>query len=500
MMLIKQISFFFCVFLFTCSFLPSRLNSQLVIQADIIELIETAKSGSSAALVAKTRLENQYWRNISFDAGFKPQFSLNATLPDISRVINSITLPTGEEAFVNRSFMRNSLGLQVFQAIPQTGGSFSVRTDFERLDLFGTSTQERSNSYLTTPLSIGFNQPLFQFNQIKWNQELMKLQYEQAEKRYIEEYEMIAVEVVNRFFELYQTELNLKTALENQVYLDSLALTARKRFDLGRIGETEMLQVGLSALNADAQVSNLEQEKQINTELLRDYLGIKEKVRFELSAPGEIEEYIINIDRALMFANQNRSDIIDFSLRIKNAQLELEQAKQANKPELNLNGRFGLTNSARSISNVFKGLNDQESFQLSINIPIADWGRTKAQRKIAESGIELEELLIQEEKISFKRDIEVTIEQLDLVRNRLVLAKTALEIADKRQDIAKKRYQLGKQDATNLNIAIQEYAKAEQSYYQALWEMWQTHYRIRFLTLYDFQTNTPLVAPEIEKE
>lgn len=478
----------------------STLKGQLLINADINELIETARSGSSAALVAKTRLENQYWRNVSFDAGFKPQLSLNATLPDLNRVISSIPLPTGEEAFVNRSFMNNRIGLSVFQQIPQTGGSFFVGANLERLDLFGTSTQNKSTSYLSTPLNIGFNQPLFQFNSIKWNQELMELQYKQAEKRYIEEYEMIAVEVVNRFFELYQTELNLSTALDNQSYLDSLASTARKRHELGRIGETEMLQVGLSALNADALVSTLKQDKQNKTETLRDYLGIKEEVQFDLKDPGEIEAYIIDTERALLFANQNRSDITEFALRIKNAQLELEQAKQANKPDLRVAGFFGLTNSAQRFGDVFNGLNDQESLQLSISIPIADWGRTKAQRKIAESSIELEELLIQEEKISFQREIEVTIEQLELVRNRLVLAKTALDIAAKRQDITKKRYQLGKQDATNLNIAIQDYASAEQSYYQALWEMWQTHYSIRFLTLYDFQNNKPIVAPEVLKE
>ena len=490
----------YSIVLVLCFIPSSQLKSQLIIDAEINELIETARSGSSAALVAKTRLENQYWRNVSFDAGFKPQFSLNATLPNLNRVINSITLPTGEEAFVNRSFMTNSVGLQVFQAVPQTGGSFFVSTDVERLDLFGTSTQNKSSSYLSTPLSIGFNQPLFQFNRIKWDQELMELQYKQAEKRYVEEYEMIAVEVVNRFFDLYQTELNLETAKENFNFLDSLASTARKRFELGRIGETEMLQVGLSALNADALVSTLEQDKQNKTEILRDYLSIKEEVVFNLQDPGEIEAYIIDAERALLFANEHRSDITDFMLRIKNAQLELEQAKQANKPELSVNGRFGLTNSAQNFGDVFSGLKDQESVRLSIRVPIADWGRTKAQRKIAESSIELEELLIQEEKISFKRDIEVAIEQLDLVRNRLSLAKTALDIAGKREEITKKRYQLGKQDATNLNIAIQEYAGAERSYYQALWEMWQTHYRIRFLTLYDFQTNAPLAAPTIETE
>ena len=162
----------------------SNFYSQLIINTDIYELILTAQSGSSASLLARTRLENQYWQNVSFKAGFKPQFSLSAELPSLNRSISSITLPTGEEAFVNRSFMTNSLGLQMTQRVPQTGGFFFISSEMQRLDIFATSSQQKSSSYLSAPLSVGFNQPLFQFNEFKWQQELMDLEYQRAEKRF----------------------------------------------------------------------------------------------------------------------------------------------------------------------------------------------------------------------------------------------------------------------------------------------------------------------------
>ena len=337
---------------------------------------------------------------------------------------------------------------------------------------------------------------MFQFNQLKWDQELQQLEYAKAEKVYTEEYEMIALETVNRYFDLYLTELNLATAEENFQYLDSLANTAQKRFELGRISETEMLQVQLSARNADARIATLEQERQNKTERLRDYLGIQEEVVFALEPPQEIETYLVDKNQALTLADDNRSTVDDFKIRLKNAEMELERALNQNQPTLSINGSFGLTQSAPTFGGAFSSLQDQERISLSIEIPIADWGRSKARQEIAQSSLELEQLQIKEDRINFEREVALAVDQIPLVREKLTLANTALNIAQKRQDISKKRYQLGKQDATNLNIAIQEFATAEQSYYQTLWEMWQLHYRLRLLTLYDFQNNQSLRIEE----
>jgi outer membrane protein TolC len=479
-------------YLVIISICHTGMIGQQVVNIRLHEVIKAAQEGSSSALLSETRLKNQYWRYVSFKSFFKPQLAVNGVIPSINRSISSIALPDGSEAFVNRSFMSNSVGVQMTQNIIQTGGSIFVSSDIERLDLFGSAIQPKRTSYLSTPVSIGFEQPLFGFNSFKWNMEIQNMQYARAAKLRIEENEMIAIETLNRFFDLYLTDLNLETTIDNQIYLDSLAKIAVNRFDLGRIGETEMLQVELSARNADASVARLQQERQDKNERLRNYLGIEDQVIFNLLPPEELLKYDVSYQDALQFALDHRSEIADYAIRLKQAKMELEQAKFANRPTIGLNGRFGLTQSAETLGGAFVGLRDQESVRLTFRIPIADWGRSKAQREIAKSDLELEELQLRQERVNFERELELTTNQLDLVRDQLELAKAAFDISFKRQDIAKKRYSLGKQDATNLNIAIQEYASAKQNYYTALWELWQTHYQIRILTLFDFQQNKKL--------
>ncbi len=487
-MKLTRVSLF--VFLIAINFLV--LPAQTTVEVGLLELIQRAQDGSSAALLSETRLKNQYWRYVAFKSFFKPQLSLNGDLPSLNRSISSITLPDGSEAFVNRSFMSNSLGLQITQNIMKTGGSVFLGSDIQRLDLFSTNVQNKSTSYLSAPLNIGFVQPLFAFNQFKWNQELQKMQYTRAGKRRVEENEMIAIEVLNRYFDLYLTELNLETIRDNFRYLDSLAIIAEGRFGLGRIGETEMLQVQLSAQNSRALVARLEQDRQDKNERLRNYLGLEEQVLFVLIPPDILMPYDVSFQRALDYAREHRSEIADFEIRIKQAQLEVEQAKYLNRPEISLTGRFGLTQTAQSFGDAFRGLQDQESVRLSFNVPIADWGRSKSQREIAKSDLELEELQVRQERINLEREIDLATSQIYLVREQLILAERAFQIAEKRQDIAKKRYTLGTQDATNLNIAIQEYASAKENYYSVLWDLWQIHYRIRMMTLFDFQLNVPL--------
>lgn len=470
--------------------------SQLTINANLDEIIETAITKSPSQLLAKTRLSNEYWQYVGFNSTFKPQLSFNAIVPNLNRRIDAIALPDGSEAFINRSFMNTSVGVQLGQVIPQTGGRLFISTDLERIDLFETQSQVASKAFLSTPISIGFSQPIFDFNNFRWLKEIRALEYDQSKQAYQEEEEEIIYDVVNLYFDLYIEKINLQQAYRDQNYLDSLATTAIGRFSVGRISETEMLQVQLSAKNAVATVNSLELEVQNKNESLRNYLGIQEEVIFELESPENIPEYNIDLQKALAEAEINRSQTTEFRLRLLRAEMDLEEVNKSSGINISLNGSFGLTQSGGSVGDAYKSLLDQERITLSVNIPIADWGRTKAQKEIAKSNLDLEQLQVKQDKISFQREITVNVEQFKLKKKQLALAIEALEIAGKRLDITKSRYNIGKIDVTNLNIAIQENESARQAYYTALWALKQAHHEIRLLTLYDFALDRSISVGE----
>lgn len=471
----------------------SDLSSQREVNATLDEIIATAQTGAPDALVAQSKLINSKWQNVAFYAGFKPQLRLNATLPDLNRQIDAINLPDGSVDFLNRSFMNTRVGLSLFQVIRKTGGTVSLGTSLNRLDLFQTNSQDRFTSYLSNPISLTFDQPLFQFNRYEWDKKENDITYQSQQKQYVEQRETIAFDATNNFFRLYVTTIELENAKQNQTYLDSLNIIAEGRYSVGRIAETEMLQVKLSSKNADARVSSLELDVQIQTEELRDFLGISEEVSFILVAPNDPPVYLIDQDIAISQANKNRSRTLEFRRRLLVAERNVEQARRSSGPSISLEGSLGFTQTSPELSEAYNNLLDQESVRLTLSLPIADFGLRKAQKEIAKSNLELEQLQVSLDQNNFDREITVNINQLELKRKQLKLEKEALEVATLRLDIAKKRYQIGKTDVLDLNVAIQEHRSSIQQYYNALWNVWNAHYRIRNLTLYDFVENAPIV-------
>lgn len=476
----------------SCCLLLS-ISAQQSVSLSLNEAIEVAQSDSPDAKVASSQLNNSKWRNVAFYAGFKPQLRFNATLPSLNRQIDAITLPDGSVQFINRSFMNNTVGISLFQQIRQTGGNITVGTGLNRLDLFKTESQNYSRSYLSTPISLSFNQPLFQFNRYSWDKKQNDLNYETQQKRYNENKELVAFNTMNYFFQLYVTNIQLANARKNLSYLDSLNTIAEGRYSVGRIAETEMLQVKLSAKNATADVSALELNVQIQTEVLRDHLGLKEEVVFNLESPSDPPAYEIDSKEALVHALANQSRTLQFRQRILQAERQVAEAKQSSSPELTLQGTVGLTQTASSLGDSYRNLLDQERVSLTLSVPIADWGLSKAQKEIAQSNLELEQLQVARDQTSLERDIIINVNQLELRRRQLNLQKEALEVAELRMDIAKKRYQIGKTDVLDLNVAIQEHRSAVQQYYNALWEAWRAHYQIRNLTLYDFVLDQSII-------
>ena len=473
-----------------------QLNCQTkTLKLSLPEIVALAQSDAPNVLIANTRLNNNYWRYQSFLEDYKPQIRLDAALPNLDRSITAITLPNGQDAFIRRSQMSSRLGLQLQQQITATGGTIFASTGLERIDIFNPDAPI-FNSFLSAPISIGFNQPLFAFNQLKWDKKIEPLRYTERTKEFAEEMEGVAFQAANLFFDVLIAQLNLAAAEQEKMNADTLFSISKGRFEVGKIAETELLNIELRSLNADAAVAQASLTVQTNTEALRNHLGIKEAVTFDLVTPTNIPSFLVDAEKALKFARINRSNSVNFERRLMEAESEVEQADRE-RFNINFFGRFGLTQTAENFGDAYRDLLDQEVVNLGIQMPLADWGKTKANKEIAASNLELTKVSIEQERVDFERNILIRVQQFDLVRNQVKLAQRAYEASIKREDITRKRYLIAKIGITELNIAITEKEQARQNFVQALQNFWLAYYELRTLTLYDFAEDKSLVrVPE----
>ncbi|MCX8209661.1 MAG: TolC family protein [Lewinella sp.] len=476
------------------SFFCTCVSAQEVYTLNLEEVVDIARSESPDMKLAETRLNNSLWRYRSFQADYKPQINLEATLPGLNRSIEPITLPDGSEDFVSRAFMRNSVNLFLSQPITATGGQVFLTTGLRRLDIFKTDINAGSLSYLSTPISIGFTQPLRTYNELKWRKKTEPLRYQENKREFNEAKEQAAATSSDLFFDLLIAQLTLEAATKNKVNADTLYQISQGRYSVGRIAETDLLQIELSVMNANAQLASADLNAQTANEQLRSFLGITTNAEFQLIPPDGIPTNNVDADQALQYALENRSLIIAFERRALEAEAEVDRAVKNNGFQVDINGQFGLSGTGNSFGNAYDGLIDQEVVTLGIRVPIADFGKARSRIEVARSNQDLERLNITQEKISFERRIRLQVRQYDLLRNQVTLSDRAYEVSIRRQDITRKRYLIGKLSVTELNLAVKEQDAARGQYLSSLRNFWIGYYELRRLTLFDFITGDKLVV------
>lgn len=480
-------------FLLLCYFV-SPTNAQEIVQLDLTEVVEIARSESPDAKLAETRLNNNYWRFRSAQADLKPQITLDATLPNLNRSIEGITLPDGRENFISRALMRNRVGISLSQPIVATGGQVFLFTGLRRLDIFKNEVTDGAISYLSTPISLGFNQPLRGYNALKWSKKIAPLRYEEQQRAFNEQKETAAAESARLFFNLLIAQLNLEAAEKNKSNADTLYSISQGRFGVGRIAETDLLQIELSSMNANASYAQATLNAQTANEALRRFLGITKNVAFDLVPPAALPDVVVEEEVALEYANKYRSEILAYERRRLEAEASLDQARKTNGFRVNLEGQFGLSGTSQEFGQAYNGLIDQEVFTLGLSVPIADFGKARSRIEVAKSNQELELLNVAQERISLERRVKLQVQQFDLLRNQVALADRAYEVSRRNEEITRKRYLIGKISVTELNLAVRSMDSARAQYVGALRNFWLGYYELRRLTLFDFIAGKPLVA------
>ena len=162
------------------------------------EVISAARSGSVPALQARAAFVSDYWAWRAYQASRLPSLSLYGTLGSFDRSLRLLqNYETGEMVYTPNYNMENSLGLRARQNITFTGGTLNLYTDLTRIDQFGSG----GRTWYAQPVTLSYSQPLFAYNQFKWDKLISPKEYERAKRIYLESMEDVTLQAVDRFFE-----------------------------------------------------------------------------------------------------------------------------------------------------------------------------------------------------------------------------------------------------------------------------------------------------------
>lgn len=464
---------------------PASAQHNDTLHLSLQQAVEMAREKSISARQASTIRKTKYWEYRTFLSNYKPQLSLEGALPKYIKNYNEVTQPDGSVLFQPVQNNNSALNLSFSQSIAATGGTAFGTTQLQRFDDF----ERNKVLYNGVPFGIGYTQPLFMYNDLRWEKKIQPLLYAESKQAYIEDMEQIAIKVNTCFFDLLMAQVNLQVAETNLDNTRNIMRIANEKFNLGKISRNEILQLQLEQLKAEKAVGIARRDMEIASLALRSNAGLQDAQKIVLSWPPPNVNMQVNSDKVLAEAYANRSDAIAFERKIAEARRDVAKAKGDNGLNASLTAQLGYSKSGNTIGKVYNAPISQQLVNLTFVIPILDWGRSKSRTKTAEANLEFTTYAVEQDRQIFVQEIVTQVTLYQMMKEQLALTASADSIATEKYQIAKDRYVLGNLSITDLSIAFQEKDQAKRDYITALRDSWGAYYQLRYLSLYDFERN-----------
>lgn len=472
-----------------------NIRSQELKRLTLEDVLKLAEEQSPNALMAKHRFRASYWQYRTFKAEYRPSLTLTGTTPNYStayeRVWNSVQ---NQWEYRSTNVLRNIGSLALSQNIGVTGGTIFLNSDLTLENNF----EKDERNYITSPISIGFTQPLFRYNNLKWQKKIEPVRYEAAKRTFLSDIEMVHTQAVNYFFQLALAQSNKQIADMNFANADTLYEIAKGRYELGTIAENELLELQLSWLNTETSRKEAEINLRDREIRMKSFLGFNENVRLELIIPTSIPDLQVNPQEVLELALENNPQILNQQLSVLNAQSNLAQAKAERGLNANLNASFGMRDQDSDFRLAYKDPNQQQNIRIGITVPILDWGLGKGKFHMAKSSLELAQVTADQAIVDFEQNLVLDVEQFNLQKDQVMVAAKSDTVAMRMYEVTKQRFLIGKIAILELNNADTKKDQNRRAYIQQLQNYWNYFYNLRSLALYDFVNRKPLET-EFEK-
>ncbi len=452
------------------------------------ECIDIAQEQSPVAISARHALISSKWQYQSYRADLLPSLSISGDAPNYNKGL-SLEFADGVYDYFDVRQSDAAAQVSVNQNLLLTGGTLSLSTGITKLGIFKDEDRYRWQS---TPLVVGLQQPILGFNNLKWRQRLEPLEYEIAQKEYVQQMEGLAVMVSDRFFDVMLARINMENARFNVARNDSIYQISQGRYNVGSIAENDLLQSELALRNAEADLTRARLEYDRNVNDLKIILGYSTDTKLELNPPEELPELDVSIPRAKQLAMRNNSEALNYRLDELEADRNYAQAKSESGFSATLNANFGLNQTSEDFSDLYESPANQQFITVGFEVPIFNWGKQQAQVNAARNQQQEVDNDIQFQRRQFNQQVDYTVSQFLQLKDQVLLAAQSDTIAQRRYQVAQNRYLIGKIDITNLFIAQNEKDAARQEYIRALRDFWTGWYELRQLTLYDFQKDEPI--------
>ncbi len=458
------------------------------------DAIAMARVKSVDAAVALDELKTAYWEWRTYRADQLPEISFKATAPSYSNQYTPYMNSQGDYSFVNNNFLEAQGQLSITQHVRLTGGTVSLNSSLDFMRMYGN---DGGNRFMTIPVALTLNQPIFGTNTMKWQSKIEPVKYSEAKAAFLSATEDVARATVEYYFSLILSRTNLSIAEQNLATAEKLYVVAKEKRKMGQISENDLLQMEINMLDAQSSLTDCESTLKSNMFTLRAFLDLDEDVEIVPVVPENVPKADITYADALDRALANNKFAKNMRRRQLEADYEVAKAK-GNLREINLFLQVGYTGTDMRMGDAYSRLKGNQLAQVGFSIPLLDWGRRRGKVKVAESNRRVTQSRLRQESMNFNQELFVLVERFCNQQSQLAIATRTNTIARKRYDTNVQTYLIGKISTLDLNDSQSKKDESMRQYINELYKFWSYWYQLRSLTLWDYATLEPINA-DIDK-
>lgn len=462
---------------------PLALGAQSAQTLTLQDAIGMAQRQGPAAQIARSQRDAARWRDHAFNARLLPQLFLRGDAAKLNHGINPVPQPDGSTQFLGQSQNESSLQLGFDQRIPLTGGTISIGSALSRYDQFGT---QNTKYWQTSPVVVTLQQDLFKPRAVVWDERIQSLSAGVAERGYLEAREDVAGNTADAFFNLYAQQMTLANATGNAAINDTLYTLNKGRFEVGKIGENDLLKSELALLRARAAVDDARLARDRAEASLRRLIAYPDGQPVAIVTPDSIPTVDADPDLAVKEALKNSSTMEQSELEDVQTKRNTTAAKLNNRFNASIVASAGLNQTAPILHDAYQSPLAKQTLTVGINMPMLQWGAGHADVEGAKAD---EQRVASNNKVrrdALVEDARFSALQLQQAQRNVLISAKADTVAEKQFEVARNRYIIGKISNTDLYNAQNEKDAAVIAYVQALRSYWTAYYHLRRVTLYDF--------------
>lgn len=452
--------------------------------------IELAADSSMETFRSRNLYLSGYWQYRTFKAQRLPSLTLNLTPAqynrDITKRYNSVE--NIDEMRRQESFYAGG-SIEIQQNFDLLGGTFYIDSDLGYLRNFGDNT---NTQFSTVPVRIGYSQSLLGYNPFKWQRKIEPLKYEKAKKELLYNLEQVSQDATSYFFSLAMAQAEYDLAKDNVASTDTLYRIGVERHKIASISQSDLLTLKLDRINARNRLQNTEIALKRAMFSLASYLNFDKNTEIRLRLPSRPRDMEISVENALVLAKKNNPRFLGLKQNVLEAEQNVDRTRKESLFNASFNASVGFNQVASNFKNAYKDPLHQELVSISVSIPLIDWGVRRGRYNVARNDLNVTRISAQQQGLSIEEDVIMTVGDFNVQQGLIGSAEEALDLANMAYNETKQKFLIGKADLNSLTLSLNRQQEAQRNYISALQNYWLSYYKIRKLTLHDFQTGISL--------